>query len=561
MRIVGLTIRNLRSIDELTLELPSGLTTIVGPNSSGKSNIFRGLELFFTGNVDGRPFAAMYDMPSWIINAVAPAARTSVQVEIDLSTKSSARLWKEVEKLFNGKNWPIPPDKHIKIIRYFSRGGVSGFQCVIPTKGTSQSEGPKLTYIAELLIRRVEYRYVSSLKDLQSESFRRVSEELKARLLSVWSGGDRKEVASKRGEFQRIRKEIESLIQDAAQGLSGSLHEQFPEVASLKLSMASTELEDMIGSLDIFADDGHETLLRQKGSGIQGASIIHMLRILRVTAPRGANNKQLFLWNIEEPETFLHPSAQRRLARLLRDFSKDTQILATTHSPLFVSRASPHTNVLVQRQEKAGRYRTVSVKLPKEDPLRPIRDSLGTSLADSLSLHEAVVLVEGPSDVIIFSTAYRRLCLSGALKLDPDYVAFVSGHGSSQQATAHNILRSWSPLSKCASIFDYDKAGRDDGAKRLRSAVHGKDYFFLPHTVVDVVLENLYPTPIIDAAKADGSVAQIITTQRRPDGTVISEVVEWNKEQLANFFCTHANANEWVYIEDFVKSVVNALIA
>jgi hypothetical protein len=286
MFVSSITIRNLRSIDQLTLSLQNGLTTIVGPNSSGKSNIFRAFELFFSCKIDRRFFSAALDMPTWIINATAPAARSSVKVEFDFSAASSARLWTSVETMFKKKDWPAPLGRRLTIIRYFSRGGASGFQCAVPGKGTRESECDELEELAMLLNRRVEYRYVPSLKDLQSDSFREVSEELKGRLLSVWAGGARKDVAQKRDAFQKIREEIEKLIQDSAQGLSSSLHAHFPEVASLKLAMASVQLEDMIGSLEIFADDGHETLMRQKGSGIQGASIIHMLRVLRDTAPR-----------------------------------------------------------------------------------------------------------------------------------------------------------------------------------------------------------------------------------------------------------------------------------
>jgi predicted ATP-dependent endonuclease of OLD family len=556
MRISSLTIRNLRSIEEIALPLRNGLTTIVGANSSGKSNILRALELFFTGKIDRRAFVAALDMPSWIINAKAPSARTSIRVEFDLSDRSANRLWKEVEKLFNKKGWPLPSRKTLTIIRYFSRGSASGYQCIIPTKGTRQSECTELTDLAELLIRRVEYRYVPSLKDLQSDSFRQVSEELKARLLSVWAGGDRKEVAEKRDAFQKIRGEIETLIQDAAQGLSDSLKDHFPEVSALKLAMASTELEDMIGNLDIFADDGHETLMRQKGSGIQGASIIHMLRILRETAPRGANHKQLFLWNIEEPETFLHPAAQRRLAKMLRAQSANTQILTTTHSPLFVARAEPQSNILIRRTVQHGHHCSGPVKLPKEDPLRPIRESLGTSLADSLSLHEVVVVVEGPSDVRIFAEAYRRLCVRQELAFDREFVAFVSGHGSSQQATAFTILRSWSPLSKIGVIFDYDKAGREDGARRLKAAVENRDYFFLPHAADDVDLEDLYSERIKAAATASNSIVKKITIETLPDGTELSKKVEWNKDQLAKYFVENASNFEWQPIEAFVKRVV-----
>src|SRR5450432_2473797 len=106
-------------------------------------------------------------------------------------------------------------------------------------------------------------------------------------------------------------------------------------------------------------------LMRQKGSGVQGASIIHMLRILRNTAPRGNFQKRLFLWNIEEPETFLHPTAQRKLADLLRDQSKNTQILLTTHSPIFVDRRNARSNVLFRREQAGDNFTTKRIQATK----------------------------------------------------------------------------------------------------------------------------------------------------------------------------------------------------
>jgi hypothetical protein len=561
MRISSIKVRHLRSIDALDLDLPQNFISVVGQNSTGKSNLFRAFELFFTGQIDQRPFTAALDMPTWVINAFAPNVRTNIQIEFDLSEDGDDTLWGLIQNLFTTNGWPVPPDKKFRVARYFARSGSSGFQCIVPGQGTRSTEGEALEELVDRIIKRIDYRYVPSLKDLQSETFRHINDELKRRLLSIWAGGNRREINEKRDRFQAIRTEIEKLIQDSASGLSSSLHDHFPDVAAIKLAMASTELEDMIGTLDVFADDGHETLLKQKGSGVQGASIIHMLHVLRDTAPRGKHQKVLFLWNIEEPETFLHPTAQRRLADMLHRQSLNTQILITTHSPIFVQRKTPHANILFKRELLEGHHATKRVKLPNEDPLGPVRDSLGTSLADSLSLHEVVILVEGPSDVTVFSKAFERLCSRSALPLHNQYCAFVSGHGASQQATGFTILKSWSPLSRAAAIFDSDKEGRENGARKIKVKVtEGKDYFFLPHAPgQDAVLEDLYPARIKSAAETDGSIAQLILIEQRPDGTEISRTTTWNKDQLAKCFCERATDAEWRPIEDFIKDVITKI--
>ncbi|WP_445000255.1 AAA family ATPase [Halomonas mongoliensis] len=49
MKLYGLRIRNFRTIStEQVIDLSRGLT-IVGPNSSGKTNILKAIEMFFTG--------------------------------------------------------------------------------------------------------------------------------------------------------------------------------------------------------------------------------------------------------------------------------------------------------------------------------------------------------------------------------------------------------------------------------------------------------------------------------------------------------------------------------
>jgi putative ATP-dependent endonuclease of OLD family len=562
MHLSSFEIKNLRSIEKLSITVPSGLMVLVGQNSSGKSNVFRGLELFCTGKIDQRPFSAPLDMPTWIIKVTAPQARTTIRCDFIFESSHDQPILGKISQFFQTKGIENWSGKSFALIRYFTRGGLTGFQTSIPGRGTRDSEGEDLDDLAYSLLNRIEYRYVPSLKDLQSAFFQQVNEELKGRLLSIWSGSKnpRKSVLEKREKFQQIRGELEKLIQDSSAGLSSSVNAHFPEVNAIKLAMASTDLEDLIGSLAIFAEDGSDTLLSQKGSGVQGASIIHMLRTLRLTSPKGKGRKLLHLWNIEEPETFLHPAAQRKLMKILENISQTTQLFLTTHSPLFVSRAKPQNTYLLERRSNAANPKTTIVPLPKEDRLKPIRESLGTSLSDSLALHEIVILVEGVSDAIIFQRAFERLCDSGKLNVPKDHVVFLPAHGASSQATTFAVLRSWSPLCKMAAIFDRDKAGKEAAIRIKGHVTEGVDFFFLPNSSTECVLEDLFPEEILDAARKSNKIAQTITTKTRPDGTILDERTDWNKEELAHYFCENASSADWANIEMFTATVVGVLL-
>jgi hypothetical protein len=116
----------------------------VGANSAGKSNLFRGFELFACDTIDRRAFNAALDMPTWIIQAKAPSARTSIQVEFDFSARGDERLWASVERLHTKKNWPSPQTKRFTISKYYSRSNTSGFQCSVSGQGTRSTESQEL---------------------------------------------------------------------------------------------------------------------------------------------------------------------------------------------------------------------------------------------------------------------------------------------------------------------------------------------------------------------------------------------------------------------------------
>jgi hypothetical protein len=82
--------------------------------------------------------------------------------------------------------------------------------------------------------------------------------------------------------------------------------------------------------------------LNQLGSGYE---MIFSLIYSYYLAKKG--NKKLIVL-IDEPELHLHPKLQSDFIELLLDFSKDSQIILTTHSPLFIKQAMSNSNVQVR---------------------------------------------------------------------------------------------------------------------------------------------------------------------------------------------------------------------
>lgn len=98
-------------------------------------------------------------------------------------------------------------------------------------------------------------------------------------------------------------------------------------------------------------DDGHRTLAEKKGHGLQRAVMFALLRAWAkaLRAPRGAvgsgaeapaprKSSDSIIFAFEEPELFLHPHAQRRLATTIREIGGAVghQVFVSTHSTHFV---------------------------------------------------------------------------------------------------------------------------------------------------------------------------------------------------------------------------------
>ncbi len=100
------------------------------------------------------------------------------------------------------------------------------------------------------------------------------------------------------------------------------------------------------------AEDGYEASIQRTGHGLQRAFIFTMLQHLSAASENSKEEEDegetpsgpTLVLGIDEPELYQHPSRQRHLAAILRRLATgdaqgvaaSTQVLYTTHSPLFI---------------------------------------------------------------------------------------------------------------------------------------------------------------------------------------------------------------------------------
>lgn len=150
----------------------------------------------------------------------------------------------------------------------------------------------------------------------------------------------------------------------------------------------------------VFVTGDFELNLKDLGTGVEQ---------LLMTLVVGLTETPPFTLVIEEPETNLHHAAQRALLGLLKNLAADRQIIAATHSPVFLD-WSPRGDRLwhVIKDDTGSKIVPIG-----EDP-SALLESLGVRLSDVLSATRVLVL-EGASDIDVLEAWFPQVLRSPAV--------------------------------------------------------------------------------------------------------------------------------------------------
>lgn len=222
-------------------------------------------------------------------------------------------------------------------------------------------------------------------------------------------------------------------------------------------------LEKVISPLPewtIEASNGNNLYLEFSFNGVKhssngaGDGYINIFNIADSLYDSSENNVIL----IDEPEISLHPDLQRKLFKLLVEYSKDKQIIISTHSPYFVdwNLFSDRGKVIRFKKDKD----TINTYELKDDTKKDIKNILidannphilSLNANEIFFLNDNVILTEGQDDVICYKEIFKQK------KFDTNASFF--GWGAGGAPKMETILKILYELGyeKVFSILDNDK--------------------------------------------------------------------------------------------------------
>lgn len=344
MYISKMRLENFRcfeGVKELTFN--SGVNYFVGNNNCGKTTIFRAIEFLKSAKTkDG-----------WITKGKEDE---DVSVEITLEGENLADFLEQDDLkkfqpyLINGSKLIIKKSSELsswKDIRgkdkEISIKNVSAFN---PETGIFENPFGVGDTVSALF----DSQFVWS--DINSDEYNNFGKTttIVSKLINNITENFRK--SDKWLDFEKAHKEtfgdegLVSVLNDLQSRIEEVMKAQYGET-KVNFSFGIPTIDNFFKTGQILLEDnGIQTDISEKGTGMQRALALTLIQIYSQIGDESREITKPILFFIDEPETFLHPSAQDKLLQSLNQLSNNHQIFITTHSPYLLKNFNSSTNKL-----------------------------------------------------------------------------------------------------------------------------------------------------------------------------------------------------------------------
>ncbi|NLD48612.1 MAG: ATP-binding protein [Clostridiaceae bacterium] len=425
MKIRELRLKNYRSFEDCTIHFEDYYTAICGKNNSGKSNIIRAIINTLDRSRYYDRFNYSSDYPVW--------KQSSKEETIEICTKLF--LDKEADYgllkfigyfLSESKKEDVEIDIVDTIIQINFKLGYKEAKSEIIVNDKLIDNKYK---VAEIL-RRIHFAPVISFHNSTQTGrpYRRSSHGYLENLSSK-----SKEAVDNR--IKQINNELSKALQkhkSELQSIIGRLQEKYE--VGLTFSGIDIDFERIPYEISL-GEKSFDLPLDDWGSGTKNRTLI-LSSIFDAKNQIGEeeSNRITPIVVIEEPESFLHPSAQAEFGRVLQDLSQELeiQVVATTHSPYLLSHHNPKSNLLLNRKKYRNKARESYIEsVDSENWRKPFELALGMVGPEFESLKEAffsnensIILVEGKLDVEYFEILRNKKHGENTLKFKGEFYPY-----------------------------------------------------------------------------------------------------------------------------------------
>jgi len=371
MRLRSVYIKNFRALREVTINF-SDMTVIIGENDCGKTSVMLALQTFFESKkLDSQADYFKKEVSNPVIIEVRFDQFEKIPTEQPVDTTKELVIRRTfafdqnaINEIQKGGNWQKLTDSKMKEL-------LPDF-VLVPASRNLESQG-KMTATGLLgkLLRPLIKQII---------------------------------VAEGAASAAELKKQIRSGVAQRIADVQNAMREQLNN-PSLKL-YHEVDVDPLQGiQVPVVMSDERvdEIPIENRGAGVQNSFI---LALFRTYAKHETPN---FILAIEEPENSLHPRAQREMRWAMQDLSRTSQVICTTHSPVFLDLGRLEDNVVLRRRSD-GATEPSYFSLHGEE-LNDLRELIGVKVSDSLLSGggNCTLIVEGDTELYAYPHLFTCL--------------------------------------------------------------------------------------------------------------------------------------------------------
>lgn len=409
VRITEVRVSNFRSLQNATLELDD-LTVLVGANNSGKTSF---LDAMHTAIGATRKNLGKEDIHLAAGEAAAPPERVAI---IDVMIRPVDVDGKQID-FPTGSYWTslwgtgIHQDLDFRDFMAFrttlawnaakgdyvvERKFLKDWNPVTDWLNSAvSSDGVGVDQLEQIAL-----HYIDAKRDLEDDlrrpgSFwRRLTDNL---------GLNDADVAALETSLSNLNSEIVSkseVLQHLKANLGSLSNVVHADSAAVDIAPVARQLRDLTRGIDVtFATGGAQSFpLARHGMGTRSLASLLVFKAFmswRYAVAQQAGNETHSLLALEEPESHLHPQAQRALFAQIK--SIPGQRIVSTHSPYFAGQAKLENLRLFSKANGITQTKRLDLASLKSDDIRKLERTVIASRGDLL-FARALILFEGDTE-------------------------------------------------------------------------------------------------------------------------------------------------------------------
>lgn len=422
MKIKSFLIANFKSIGSrgINIDFTDNIVVLIGENNVGKSSIIQAMDFFFSGTKT---------IPTKYFHNFNTSESDAISIEICFNEltendKQHQAIASYVSDDSEGNSYWLLRKKY-----YYTNDGKAKCDYTAVVNGEDKNHPSGLTQNCDDLFtnEKMQKIFVPAVQDI-SEIVDGKKKTPFAQIFQLLLQEELQETP----EYN----ELLGSLQAYSQLFSGDTkHPKVTEVEEL-ISTKLRRIIDAEGLIDVELPDSDKILPiptlstddnrsmqiapEDQGHGLQRSLIFSLLEIYAeiISSP----NKDVGVTNlllIEEPEIYMHPQMQRKIANVLYELSQSghVQVICSTHSAIMIRLAEKQKSLVRAVQNTEGDLEVIQAveEIFNTDPdakrkaLRMIMDF--DTYVKELFFAKKIVLVEGDTEFTIFPEAARLLGL------------------------------------------------------------------------------------------------------------------------------------------------------